>query len=165
LESGGAGLASSTKDQFNYLYQSLNGDGTIIAQVVDVVGGDAPAEAGVMIRDSLDPGAKFAAIMLSRSYGARIQSRSTTSAVGKTTTVGSPGTSYWVKLTRDGSFFKAYLSPTGADNTWTFAGSVSLDMGHTAHVGLAVTPGDDGASTQGIFDHVTIAPTIPIGGN
>ena len=42
-------------DAFNYVYQTLNGDGEIVARVVSLSNTDPWAKAGVMIRQSLDP--------------------------------------------------------------------------------------------------------------
>jgi len=47
-----------TADAFNFVYQSLTGDGTIVARLVSWQGTAEPyASVGVMIRDTLDPAA------------------------------------------------------------------------------------------------------------
>src|SRR5271169_2994209 len=45
-----------TADQMHFVYQALSGDGTIVARVVSASGSTYP-ESGVMIRETLDPGA------------------------------------------------------------------------------------------------------------
>src|ERR1700730_5210548 len=53
LNGGGTGF---TVDGFHFVYKAMSGDGTIVAQVVSR--SSAYAEAGVMIRETLDPAAK-----------------------------------------------------------------------------------------------------------
>jgi hypothetical protein len=45
-----------TSDAFNFAYQSMTGDGTILARIVSVQGASGYATAGVMIRETLDAG-------------------------------------------------------------------------------------------------------------
>jgi len=51
----GAGSGTATADAFNYLYQPLSGDGTIVARVMSAQGGSTIG-AGVMIRETLTAG-------------------------------------------------------------------------------------------------------------
>src|SRR5262245_46679909 len=53
---GGDYSGSATADNFHFAYQTLTGDGTIIARVASVSNGSS--DAGVMMRETLDPGAK-----------------------------------------------------------------------------------------------------------
>ena len=52
----GQGTFFSSSDGFHFVYQPLSGDGTIIARVVSLQG-SSTAQAGIMIRETLDPGA------------------------------------------------------------------------------------------------------------
>ena len=49
-----------TADAMHWAYQPLSGDGTIVARLVSVQGAAGYASAGVMIRESLDPGSRNA---------------------------------------------------------------------------------------------------------
>ena len=50
----GAGTdISGTSDQFQFLYKSLTGDGTITAQVASITNTNSSAKAGIMFRNSL----------------------------------------------------------------------------------------------------------------
>jgi len=46
----------STADGFNFAYQSLPGDGTIVARVLSASGGATGQSVGLMIREALTPG-------------------------------------------------------------------------------------------------------------
>ena len=56
-------------DQFNYLSQSLSGDGVIIARVVSEQNLYQTTKAGVMIRETTDPSAAFAFVSLAPNSG------------------------------------------------------------------------------------------------
>ena len=52
LQGAGAQIYGTT-DAFHFAYQSLSGDGTIVARVVSFQGGSSNREVGVMIRETL----------------------------------------------------------------------------------------------------------------
>jgi len=70
----------NTADQFRYAYKQLSGVGSITAQVLSVDSTDPWAKCGVMIRQSLDPGSKFAAVYITPGNGCRFQARLTPGA-------------------------------------------------------------------------------------
>ena len=51
----GQGTLFASSDGFHFVYQSLNGDGTMVARVVSLQG--SSAQAGIMMRETLNPGA------------------------------------------------------------------------------------------------------------
>ncbi len=115
-----------------------------------------------MIRESSDPGAKFVSLGMATSGGAELQYRDTTGGLAGSGKEIAPGGWNWVKLVRDGSFFTAYLSPTGADGTWTLAGTADVGMGQTVEAGLAVA-GSPAGPLDARFTNVSITPTVPLG--
>jgi hypothetical protein len=106
-------------DSFNFLYQPLSGDGTIIARVVT---DGSNLAAGVMIRETLNLGSTNAIAGYytpTTSYYMNVR----TSTGGSTSTVGSATASlpYWVKVVRSGSTFSGYASLDRVN--WTQIGS------------------------------------------
>ncbi|GAH94153.1 unnamed protein product, partial [marine sediment metagenome] len=92
-------------DEFRYAWKQLSGAGTISAQVLSVENTNGWAKAGVMIRESLDPGSKFAAVYITPGNGCRFQARLVTgvdavsdSDVTTLTNITAP---HWIKLERD----------------------------------------------------------------
>src|SRR5439155_1304009 len=128
VNGGGSGLNDGA-DQFQFLYQTLDLDGTVIAQVSAQ---DAGGEAGIMIRDSLDSGSPFAALTTSTAGTPQFESRS---AAGGSLTTAAPGNSgkYWLKLVRDGNFLRGYASDSGADGSWTFVGGQNISADRTVY--------------------------------
>jgi hypothetical protein len=154
-------------DQFHFAYKTLSGTGTIIAQVLSVDNTDPWAKAGVMFRETLEPGSKFAAVYITPGNGCRYQARIDTdsAATSDTSVVTSAQTAitapYWIKLERDfAGNFRAYYSSNGT--TWQMIawGAQNISMGSNIYVGLAVTSHNAAATCEGKFSNVTITGTV-----
>jgi regulation of enolase protein 1 (concanavalin A-like superfamily) len=142
-------------DEFHYVYQPMNGDGEMLARVVRMRHSDEWAKAGVMIRESLDPGSRYAHMFASSDFGPAFEYRLGTDERcwgGATNIVMNPP--YWVKLTRKGTMFTGSYSKEG--KAWKEFGSNNITMGQKVYVGLAVTSHNNGAINQSIFDHVKL---------
>ena len=144
-----------TSDAFNYVSQTLNGDGTIVARVASQQNTDGWAKAGVMIRETLNADATFVDMLLTPSNGAVFQYRTTTG--GSASTTGGPTVTapYWVKLVRAGSTFTGYASSDGT--TWTQVGSTTISMVSSVYVGLAVTSHNNSVLNTSTFDNVSVS--------
>jgi len=151
----GAGIAG-TSDQFHYVYQTLTGDGEIKAKLLSVQNTAFAAEAGVMIRDGLGGNAVYAMMALRQDGRGIFQYRAAVG--GSTTTVATTlAFPYWIRVVRTGNTFTAYRSTSGT--TWTALGSpVSIPMGSSVTVGLAVTSANNSALNTSIFNNVTVVP-------
>jgi hypothetical protein len=154
IEGSGVDIWDYT-DEFHYVYHSLSGDGQIVARVVNMTNPptDPWAKAGVMIRETLDPGSTHAMMVVTPGNGTAFQRRTTTDGTS-THTAGSAVTApYWVKLTRRGNVFTGYESSDGAN--WTLVGSDTVTMATNVYIGLAVTSHNDGALCTADFDNVS----------
>lgn len=142
-------------DEFHYVYQSLSGDGQIIARVVSVENTHNLAKAGVMIRETLDADSKHA-LMYVTANGSTAFLRRTSTGDNSTNTAGSSVTTpYWVKVIRSGDTFTGYESPNGS--TWNEVESVTISMATDAYIGLAVTSRNDGDLCTAEIDNVSFA--------
>jgi len=159
MGAGGADIWNSA-DEFRFAWKRLTGNGTIIARVESVERSSDWAKAGVMIRESLDPGSRFAAVYITPDYGCRFQARSTTStAATSDSSVVTPAQTaikapYWVKLERTGNDFKGYYSANGT--TWTPMAwnPQTIAMTGDVYVGLALTSHNAAAQTVAEFSGV-----------
>jgi hypothetical protein len=79
-----------TADQFRYAFKSLVGAGEIKTRIVDIDNTNPDNKLGIMIRESLAPGAKNVFLAITSGNGAVFQSRSTTD--GATTSLYSSDT-------------------------------------------------------------------------
>jgi len=143
-----------TADQFHYLYQSLTGNGEVVARVRSLTNTNAWAKAGVMIRESLTAQSRHASVLLSAGNGYAFQRRPDTGVYSEHTSGGSGAAPGWVKLVRSGDLFTALRSADGT--SWTLIGSDTIPMGDTVYVGLAVTSHNETTATTAVIDSVKI---------
>src|SRR6266446_59656 len=158
IDSGSGADIWSTADAFHYVYQPLNGDGKIVARIATQQNTDPWAKAGVMIRETLDPGAANAAVVITPTNGVALDRRKSTNGTTVNTRVTGAGivAPYWVKLIRQGNVFSAYHSADGS--TWKQIGSATIPMSSNVLIGLAVTSRNNTVSSQATFDHVNLGP-------
>jgi hypothetical protein len=162
-----------TADEFHYAFKQLTGVGSIIAKVESVEHTNPWAKAGVMIRETLDPGSKFVAVYITPTnadgtptQGCRFQGRTSTN--GSATSDSSVATAgqravtapYWIKLERDTSgSFRGYYSSDGS--TWTpliWKPGVSMDS--NVYIGLALTSLDADLTCEAVFSGVQTSSTV-----
>ena len=162
LTVGGSGEIFGNSDQFHFTSQSFVGDVAVVAKVNSLAGGGAYAKAGVMIRDGSAANAGYAFSFFTPNtgtggQGANFEYRngagSATQSAANTGGVSAPG---WVKLVRRGGAFTAYRSADGV--SWLQNGpSVSVAMGATVQVGVAVSAGGSALNTAA-FSGVSVLP-------
>jgi len=152
-------------DEMRYVYQELTGDGRIIARVDRLDGTPSTwAKAGVMVRESTEPGAinTFMAMTGGDGGGATFQQRVATddASVSQHTYEGNPfAPPYWVRLERAGNDFSAYISPDG--ETWQQAGdTVSVPMADPVLIGLALTSHNAAVSTGAEFSNISTTGNV-----
>jgi RHS repeat-associated protein len=156
--SNGTGIGG-TADAFHFVYQSMSGDGTIVARVAST--NSSYAQAGVMIRATLDPGS--ANIFMADSSGTRYLYERTSAGANTShyTDVSSATPPIWVKLVRSGNVFSAYVSPDA--EAWVqFGTSQTISMAQNVYVGLAVDSGGLTTTATATFDNVSVStPSAP----
>jgi hypothetical protein len=150
----------SAPDQFQYAYQSVSGDATIIARVTSEQNTGYWAKAGVMFRDGTGSGAPYVALLQNPNDQVELQWRNTagTDSSWNGAQVGDTVNVKWLKLVRSGSTFSAYYaSTTGtpASTDWVLVGSQSVAMSAPT-VGLAVCANNNGALCTATFTNVSV---------
>jgi autotransporter-associated beta strand protein len=152
----GAGAAvGGTSDTFRFVWQTLAGDGSIVARVTQNQATAPLAKAGVEIRESLAANSKHVALVTTAERGPQLQSLSTTG--GTTATVGGTASGFtatWVQLVRTGNVITASRSADGI--SWTTVGSVTVAMSATVHIGLLSSAHDARRVNTARFDNVTL---------
>ena len=166
--SGSGEGTDGTADVFYFLHEPLTGDGEIIARLLGNQGGDpALAEAGVMFRESLDPGAKQVSFTMNESTN-MIFRRRLANDNGMVQN-GFRGTNYlrgsdyvWLRLARMGDTFVAYCSTNGFN--WQYMWFTTLTMSNQVQVGLEVTAHHYGQIATSVFDQVAAGSLTPLAG-
>lgn len=148
-------------DAFRYVFQSLTGDCSITARVLNMQDTAPWAKAGVMIRETLDPASQYVINFMSPVNGAALQERDGTAASASGVTVNSAlSAPYWVRLVRAGNVFTSYVSADGAN--WITTGTTTVDMNPNVYVGLAVCSVDNGTLCQAQFDNVSFSSSAVV---
>ena len=161
----GDGQASfSGQDAMFFVYQAWTGDGQMTVRLnhLQELWG---SQAGVMIRESLDPTAKDVSLAGRSSEGvvegADLRAKSSPG--------GTPGTlasvnftmPNWLRLVRIGNTFYGLVSADGVN--WGQIGSVSVPMASSVYVGAFINPDQHNVWQTADFDHVTVSTdtTLP----
>jgi glucose/arabinose dehydrogenase/regulation of enolase protein 1 (concanavalin A-like superfamily) len=185
VDGAGADIAGSN-DQFHYVYQTLNGNGTIVARVRYQTNSSPWAKAGVMIKQSTTAGSSYVDALVTPDVspntpningigctpdgcgsplppvnptvgnGVRMQYNFNGSKTA-TNLAGFSSPNKWLKLQRTGNTFTSWESTDG--NTWTQIGSTSVTMTGSVTIGLFVTAHNIGQYSSVAFDNVQL--TIP----
>jgi hypothetical protein len=134
-----------TSDQFHFAYRTLAGPGTIVARVDSVQNTHAWAKAGVMIRETLDPGSKHAFAIVSAGSGIASQGRTATDTSSFGTTEAGIAAPHWVKLERDaaGNFTVSHSANGSAWVQVVNSIPTNIPMASDVFVGLALTSHDN----------------------
>ncbi|MEV4017378.1 hypothetical protein AB0J35_43490 [Nonomuraea angiospora] len=165
---------TAVKDKYYFVHQPLKGNGSITARVADMTGqirlpdavpgvrnvkeGVVPwAKAGLIVRQSLEQGTPYAAVMLTGAHGVRMQYNFTHDVPG-----GPHNGPQWLRLTRSGETITGYESDDG--KTWTEVSTVKLaGLPETVEIGLfATSPGalwdmaKAFAQATATFDQITL---------
>jgi phosphatidylserine/phosphatidylglycerophosphate/cardiolipin synthase-like enzyme/regulation of enolase protein 1 (concanavalin A-like superfamily) len=142
-----------TADAFRYTYQSLTGDGQIVARVASLAPVNSWSKAGVMIRNSLAANSAYAFMIISVAKGSVFQYRASTGASAASIAGTAVAPPYWVRIVRSGNTITGYQSANGS--SWTLVGSASIPMGQTVQIGLAVTSHDNTRLATATFDQIS----------
>ena len=153
-------------DQLHFVFQELTGDFTIVARVVSMQGTDPTAMAGLMARDSLDPGSSMVQFWVTPasegeidiSLGSRSETGGSSSAGMEIDAANFP---FSLKLARSGNDFSGWYSSNGVD--WTHSHyndnngvTTTVDMSGTVYVGMFVLSYDADTLERVKFDRVEI---------
>jgi ABC-type transport system involved in multi-copper enzyme maturation permease subunit len=183
----------AVNDNFYFVRQPLAGNGGITVRIASLTGlipsGNGPgtgtrpglvpwAKAGIIIKESTQPGSAYAAMMVTADHGVRMQDDYTNDTADQPGAV-SPASPRWLRLTRSGDTITGYDSADGTH--WTQVGAVRLaGLPSTVQAGLfAASPayqatsenfggGENGivapSQDTAVFDHLSRSGAWPAGG-
>lgn len=161
---GGAGADIwGTFDSFNYVYDiavsppNASGlDGTeMTAHVTSIENTDTFAKAGIMIRESLDPGS--ANVILDVKPGGDVEFMARLSSGAQMTFFAGgslPPTSAWLRLVLTPGVATGYISSDGVN--WSKVGAIPITFPEDHYLGLAVTSHDTTVLNTATFDNVLV---------
>ena len=155
----------SGNDGFFYVYQPWAGDGQmrIRMNTLQEYWGN---QAGIMVRESLDPRARYVSLSARPSegmaQGGDLRVKTTTGGVpAKVASADQPGP-VWLDLIRSGATFSAYLSRDGVN--WTALGTTTLALNSSVLIGAYVASAQRNVWMTADFDQVSVTgDTTPPG--
>ncbi|MDB5355722.1 MAG: hypothetical protein JWN24_2175 [Phycisphaerales bacterium] len=142
-------------DGFQYLYNNVNGDATLVAKVASIQNTSVWAKAGLMFRAGTAANAPYADVVLTSARGAVFQWRNTAGGSSYESVVVPIHAPTWLKLVRSGNTFSAFYSADGV--TWKQIGvSETIVLPTLATAGLAVTSVNPAVLNTSTFTNVSI---------
>src|SRR4051812_25023222 len=135
-----------TADSFHFVYEQLNGDGELRARIILVSGTQDWTKAGLMIRQTLDPGSPHHFLLASKGKGLAYQRRLTQGGTSLSTSVAG-AVPVWLRIRRAGTLVEMATSNDGVN--WHRVATVTWPTGPTL-LGFAVTS-HDGSTTPTAF--------------
>jgi hypothetical protein len=156
----------NTTDEFRFAGKPLTGNGTIIARVESIDNTNVWAKAGVMIRENLSAGARYAFLCATPGSGVHFQGRllnagsATSDSAIATAEQNALRTPVWVKLERAGTTFNGFYSTDGLAWTAFVWNPQTIAMTNNAYIGLAMTSHSAGVTATAVFSDVTITGNV-----
>jgi hypothetical protein len=137
ITSAGAAIGG-VSDQFQFGYQTVSGNFDLAVCLAGLSLSDTWAKAGLMARESLAPGGRFAASLATPVInGCFFEWRDPANSASQS--AGSFPDNYpntWLRLNRVGNLFSGFASYDG--QTWTLLASQTIAMSNQLYLGLAV---------------------------
>ncbi len=154
VKGSGTGIKGS-EDQFQFAFQKLVDNGSIVARISSVAEANILAQSGLMIRNNLEQNSAYVFIGTVPSQGVVFSTRD---SVGKNAVSSVANTLIhfpcWMQLNRAGDTIQTALSSDGIN--WSKIGSRILKLNRLAYVGLAVSSNNTDSVCNVIFDKVRI---------
>jgi pectin methylesterase-like acyl-CoA thioesterase len=161
---GSGAIGSGSQDNFQYVYQPVQGNFEMIANVNFASEIDSDSKAGLMIRNSLEPDSPAALLTLSPdgtedksvdTSGRKIsflnrhaQGGSFSEIIKRSSNLKAP---FWLKITKDQNMVYGYYSQDAAN--WILVGSTTVNLPDQFYVGMAV----DAPKSTSNSDYLTAA--------
>lgn len=154
---GGAGALTEKADAGNFSWQTLSGNGEIVARVSKLDDTGSGTRVGLMIRQSLSSNSRQVFIGINGEGKLRWMRRTANGGKAdddsrETLKPGKP----WLKLARKGNTIVAYQSTDGT--RWRKSGKITLKLPKNCYIGLSVSSGDKDLLNTSKFRNVKVRP-------
>jgi len=156
VTAGGTGVGG-TADSFRLISQTASGDLGVSAHVALPASPPTGTQAGVMVRQSTDPGSPYYAAFASPGGGITVQYR--TAFGGATTTLQSPSepsAPLFLEVVRKGTAFQAGTSSDGVTYTAVPGDVAQITMPSSVLAGVATSSGAAGSGITISYGSVTV---------
>jgi hypothetical protein len=163
ITSSGSAIGG-TSDQFQFSYKLVSGNFDFAVRLAGLSLSDTWAKAGLMAREALTPGGRFAASLATPAInGCFFEWRDP--ADGTNQSAGSLPDNYpntWLRLNRVGNLFSGFASYDG--QTWTLLASQTLTLSNQLYLGFAVDSDQTNQTVTAQFLQITNPPANAVVG-
>ncbi len=160
--SSSGGAISGAADQFQFSSKLVSGDFDLCVRLAALGLSDTWAKAGLMAREALTPGARYAASLATPSMnGGFFQWRDPADSASQTAGYlpnNFPNT--WLRLSRAGNVFNGYASYDGL--TWTLLSSQTMTLSNQLYLGFAVDSDQTNQTVAAQFLQITNTPASAV---
>lgn len=150
--------AAGTADACHWVFQPVADRCEVVARISKVQRTDPWARAGLMMRESLDPGARNVFVSVSAARGGVFHLREVTRGETEVSLARDVTVPIWLKLKREGDDFLAFNSRNGMQ--WTLVERTNLRMARNYYAGLAVVAVRDGTMNESVFEYVELGASV-----
>lgn len=157
IVASGAGFRADN-DSACYIYQDTAGDVALSAERAYLTKGACGAGA-LMIRETLNPNSRFAAIMIDSDRRITFVQRADTGGAVRAANTAYPPAAAWLRLARAGTVFTAAYSSDG--QSWTTLDHLRMDMANSFSIGFCAFSHDNTTNCRVSLRHVKVSPETP----
>src|SRR2546421_650587 len=158
---GGGNDIWGTADQFHFVSQALAANGSVSARAVSQTNTTGWAKAGVMLRQSADPGSAYYAALVTPGNGIVVQYRTAQGGNAQQSASLMGTEPAYLMVTRSGNTYTAYTSTNGTTWTVVSGSSITLNTSGSVLAGLALTSHDASALSTVTFDTGSASTHVP----
>ncbi|HAM72380.1 MAG TPA: hypothetical protein DCM86_12120, partial [Verrucomicrobiales bacterium] len=135
---GGGSDIGGTGDSFQFFYQQRTGDFDVAVRVASLSVADAWTKAGLMARETLTAGSRFAAVLATPTLGGTFFEHrdAVAGAAGSSGSFPANYPSHWIRLRRSGDTFTGYAGYDG--QSWATLGSTTVVLPSSLYFGYAL---------------------------
>ena len=147
-------------DGCHFVWQTLKGNGAIIARVLSIERTHYHAKAGLAMRESLLADGRHVTWVATPADGPQLLVREQPGAATisrKKADTNKDPVPVWLKLVREGDTFTSFQSADG--KAWTQYDSFTLKLSETLHVGLVASSHQKDKVSTATFDQVAVITT------
>lgn len=157
VRSSGTNAVGST-DGCHFVYQPADERFEVVARLSKVQRTDPWARAGLMMRESLDAGARSVFVSVSAARGGVFHWRESFDVDAGVSLDRDMPVPVWLKLKRDGDVFTALKSRNGMQ--WTLVDRVTMRMGKECYAGMAVVGVRGEVLNESVFEYVEAGASL-----
>ena len=157
LQGSGTDIGGAS-DGFNYVYQTLQGDGQIVARVVSIQNTADEAKAGVMIREGLAANSRHVMVRYKPNDHTASLRRANPGEATITNLGDAQVLQRWQRIVRQGNQFSTYQSADGTN--WLLIETVTVNMPSSVLFGIAVTANNNSVLCKAVIDNVKVSAKV-----